>query len=179
MRPNKPYKDPVKSIVDNGDQPVLVSADVENDSRISYGVGGPEGSPQIREVRPFCPGCSVIPRPERTILLARSISTAVAENPLYSTGGVFVPYSFRRPDPRLTTEVDGIELAFELPTEYGIWIHTGTATSGRIGRVRLKLRRKIEWLFRLVGELSWRRRFHEVDKATVLRELLRHTAVQK
>jgi len=107
------------------------------------------------------------------------------ERALPSAKGGFVPYPFRRIDPKLKTKVDGVELAFEVPTdlgkdsptEYGIWILTGNSTSGRIGRIRLKLRHADEWLFRLEGESSWRGQFDEYRKTPVLQKLLKESGV--
>lgn len=118
--------------------------------------------------------------------LAVQKPTRSKERPLKSGAKLFVPYPFRRFDPKLSATIDGLQLSFEVPTEtkagapaeYGVWITTATATLGRVGWIRGKKNGDGTWLYRQEGESTWRGTFSELDWTSALSELLSMRASQ-
>ncbi|WP_025225614.1 hypothetical protein [Fimbriimonas ginsengisoli] len=84
----------------------------------------------------------------------------------------FLPYPFRRFDPKMEVKVGGVRFCLEVvtdiakedPEELGVWAMQGEATLGRIGRIRRKLRPQGEWLYRAEGESAWRGRFDSLSR---------------
>lgn len=96
------------------------------------------------------------------------------ERALGKTGGKdgFLPYPFRRFDPKMEVNAGGVRFCLEVvtdvakgdPEEFGVWLMQGEATMGRIGRIRRKLRVQDEWLYRAEGESSWRGQFDSLSR---------------